>query len=327
MAGERAVMKVAAIALAGLLAASAAWSSIPPPPPDDAPFIAASCGVAPMGSPAPVAATVTPLAIAPTKDAGTLAMRWGVRIATHDRRVADVTALAFSGPYGLIATTGSGDWLTFDLQAGTLAGIKAVGIAPMRGAVGRPTSMADLYGSLSFVAFAGGTGKIARYALSACGTDATAVPWLTTDATPSPFIVQAAYTYLGIAAPDSAHGDAVLLPYDKRDVVPSGTANPFVPVGERLVALANPTHIVPYILALTRPANGDRSATLRLVYRERWGDIWGGPPIPPRMILTFTRSPSAMAAFQAKSGLTTVILAFPTETPGTIDVYRFDGKL
>ena len=254
-----------------------------------------------------------------------MTLQWGIRIATHDPRIGDVTALAFSDRYGLIATTGRGDWLTFDLRGGTLAGIKAVGIAPIRGATGRPTSVVDLYGSLSFITFAGKTGTISRYALATCGPNATGVPWLTTTASPPAVIVQGAYTYLGIVAADARHAATLILPYEKAAVsIPDGR-NPFVPTGEHLVALANPAQIVPYILALTQPAAGPGHATLRLVHVEPWDDVRGGPPVPTKTVLTLDRVPSAMASFQGKSGTITVIFALPTDIPGTIDLYRFDG--
>lgn len=320
--------RIAAAAGVALLGATAAGSSVPPPPPDDTGFVAASCSSTQMGVPDPVAATVTPLTATPLvpKSASPLTMQWGVRVSTTDPRVGDLTALALSGPYGLLATTARGNWLTFDLQGGSLAGLKTVGVAPIRGAAGRPTSMADLYGSLSFVAFADSKGTIARLALSTCGTDAVALPWLTTEGTTAPVIVQGSYTYLGIVAPDPVHGDALLLPYTPKPAAVPVAPNPFVHAGQHLVALSNPARIVPYILALT--AQDDHpGATLRLVYRERWGDVWGGRTIAPRTVLQLTRTPSAMASFRGKDGTTTVLLAFPTDRPGTIDLYRFDGNL
>ena len=270
---------IAAVGLALILAGSAASAQVPPPPPDDASFVAASCSSTEIGVPDPVGATVTPLTDTPAiaKSAGPLALRWGMRVATGDSRVDDLTSLAFSSAYGLLAMTGRGDWLTLDLQGGSLAGIKAVGVAPIRGASGRPTSITDLYGSLSFVAFTNkpGTNKpntIARIALSTCGTNATAVPWLTTDETVSPFVVQAAYTYLGIVAPDAGHGDTLLLPYEKKAIAVPAAKNPFVPSGERLVALNNPARIVPYMLTLTQPSKGP-GAAVRLVYHEAWSDV------------------------------------------------------
>ena len=317
----------AAAGLAPILAGSPAAAHVPPPPPNDASFIA-SCSSTEIGIPDPVGATVTPLTDTPVvaKSAGPLALRWGVRVTTDDPRVDDLTSLAFSNAYGLLATTARGNWLTLDLQGGSLAGVKAVGVAPIRGASGRPTSIADLYGSLSFVAFANKAGMIARIALSTCGTNATAVPWLTTQGTVSPFVIQAAYTYLGIVAPDAAHGDTLLLPYEKKTIALPAAENPFVSAGERLVALNNPTRIVPYVLALTRPSRGP-GATMRLVYHEAWSDVRGSPPIPTRTLLHVTRTPSAMASSLDKTGVTTVILAFPADAPGTIDLYRFDGKL
>ena len=317
-----------AIALAAATACPAA-AHVPPPPPDDKPFVAASCTGTAMGVPDPVAATVARRTDTPAAapDAGSLALRWGMRLSTRDPRVGDLTSLAFSGAYGLLATTRRGDWLTFDLQNGSLADVKAVGVAPIRGAAGLPTSLVDLGGGLSFMAFENAAGSIARLALSTCGTNAIAVPWLTTRGTTSPVVVQAAYTDLGVVASDAAHGDRVLLPYDKQPVtVPQG-ANAFVPAGEHLIALSNPARIVPYVLALTRLPAGRRGATLRLVVRDEWSDVRGGPATAPRTILRLIRTPSAMASFMGSSGVTTVILAFPTATPGTIDLYRFDGTL
>ncbi|WP_375383241.1 hypothetical protein [uncultured Sphingomonas sp.] len=287
-------------------------------------MIAASCGTTTTVQPFDeVPATVTPLAPATLAIEGRLHRRWGLRIATGDARVADVAGMEFSERHGLLAVTRGGQWLSFDLRGGTLAGIHAVGVAATRGAAGAPTSLVTVYGERTFVAFGGAHPVIARYALGACGAASTAVPWITVTGGGELIVVQGAYTYLGIVGRHAGDGGALVLPYARRAVALAGR-NPLGASARTLVAASNPARIVPEIIVAHQAGHGGRT-DVTLVPVDAWGDVQGGPARPQTPLATLPRAPSAMASQYDRRGKTTlVILAYPGPSTGTLDLYAFD---
>lgn len=128
------------------------------------------------------------------KRPGTVTWEWGYHFAFNDPRVGQVTSLAVDNKLGLIATTADHQWLILNFGSiGNLAAVKAMGLAPMRGAPGRPTAIAWLpfWHLVSFP----GQSTVLRYSTDACGTGALGVPvFNTTGLESATIVVEAAYT-------------------------------------------------------------------------------------------------------------------------------------
>ena len=305
--------------------AQVSWGS--PPPPPRASLVrsveAASCGPRQKTTPEQVPvmlAAITPESIGVHDGRlGKLTWQWGVHISSSDQRVAKVTGLLLDADLGLVATTENRDWLALDLEHGTLDGIKTVGVATMRGAPGRPTAPTSLLSSY-LVSFPD-QGVIERFA-SKCGFAAEAVPAL--DVSGRPFVsamTGVALSYVGLAGDDgSAVKTALVLPYERRTVSLGGQDIPSLP-GFRLVALSNPSQIVPFLLALWGSANSGE-ARLQQIHVVAWDDVHGpGEKSDAVDLAMFSRTPAAMAsALAQRTSRIWVFLTFDTPERGGFDI-------
>jgi len=239
--------------------------------------------------------------------------------------VGAITSLALSGQYGLIATTVRGDWLTFDLENGGLERMTAVGVAPMQGAPGRPSSIAAVYRWL-FVAFPDQR-EVARYELATCGMSAKAAALLTiSGATLANVIVDGAYTYMGLvgqSGPDVV--DAFLTPYGPHSVALANSDLPSLR-GYRLRALTNPAQIVPYIIAVWRSDSGARTI-IQQIHAPNWDDVRSEGELPEVVEVARLPQPVASAAsiYDFDTQQTWLFLAVETGRPGVVDLYAFSS--
>ncbi len=318
---------------AALVLTSGARAAPPPPPPPPGPGQVtpqmASCGDAKrMRMPQEVPATVTPISPESlgVRDGrlGKMNWQWSVRVASKDARVGEITSLDLDGDFGLIATTAAGDWLTFDLRNGTLDRITGVGVAPLRGAAGKPVSMAMVYG-LALVSTEG-RGVVDAYALSTCGMDAKAVPMFTvTGPSAPPVLVDGAYTYAGLVRQDAdgLHDD-IAITYGPATVTLRSQSLK-APAGYRLAALSNSAKIIPYLVALWRPDQPGGEALLQRVHVLAWGDVGGpGTPTDSWDLARLKQTPVAVAsAYSDQPAGVYVYLVTDPSIPGAVDIHAF----
>lgn len=307
-------------------------ASPPPPPSPDlvATVDAASCG-SQHDTPAPEAipVKVSPLSPEPIVESvkGTVTWRWGYHLASGDSRVGNITGLTIDEKFGIIAMTANRHWLILDYGTKDgIAAVKAIGLAPMRGAPGRPTSIAfTLHWQL--VSFPD-QNIVQRYSLSTCGTAAVGLPVFTIAGQPPVTVLtEAAADYVALVGQDETGiKNTLMLPREQQTVTIRRHDIPAL-AGYRLVALANGTKIVPYIFALW--ATPGHNAVLQLMYVPLWGDFWGpnaNTQTVPVKVAEFSRTPTGMTAFfNRKTGHTGMVLTFDTG-PGSVDIVSIDIK-
>ncbi|MGD0190962.1 MAG: hypothetical protein ABSD74_09500, partial [Rhizomicrobium sp.] len=311
-------------------AAGIAQAAPPPPPPEtlNEAIATASCGSKRVvTSPAQIpvgAVNLPPQSIG--SSTGSLTWMWGVRISSRDPRVAGITGLEADRTFGLIATTARSDWLTLDIRRSGLAHLNAIGVAVMRGAPGAPAALANI-GNWTFVSFPA-QHVVSQYALSVCGVDANAVPWITTSGSvPASALVEAAYSYVGLAGYDGAEiADALLLPYSPQTVVLNQHDFPGV-TGYRLMALTNPDKIVPNVIAVWRALDG-RQTLVEQIHVSRWDDVRTGNE--PAEVAILARLPLAVTGatsfHDSATGETHLILAADSAQSGSVEFYGFKFK-
>jgi hypothetical protein len=320
---SRDILLATALAAFGVIAGPASGSPPPPPPQDLVTNVEqASCGAQhDAAKPEPIPVAVTRMAPEPIIEStkGTIKWMWGYHMASNDPRIGNVTGLMVDAKYGMIAMTADRNWLILDFETdGDFAAVKAIGLAPMQGAPGRPSAIASII-PWQLVSFPEQR-VVQRYAVSTCGVAARGVPAFTIVGQPSATsMVEAAYSYVGLLG-EGATGikDALRLPYEVQKVSLTEQDIPVLP-GHRLISLTNGARIVPLILALW--AAPGRDAVLQQIYVPAWSDVHGvNDHSTVTEIARFPRTPTGMAAvYDLRSQRTVLFLTFEP-TPGAIDV-------
>lgn len=314
----------AAINACAFVALVQVGSAAPPPPPSEAlvqSVEAASCGSHQKAAPEQFPITLTAIKPESVGVHGSgnvkLAWNWGLHVSSSDVRVANVTGLVMDADLGLVATTAGRDWLTFDMQHGNLDGVKTVGIAPMRGAPGRPTAPTSLM-FWSLVSFPD-QNVVERFA-SKCGLLAEGLPVLSVSGGPPVTAMTSIEEYLGLAGEDNAGvKTSLVLPHETQSVSIGGRELPSLP-GFRLVALSNPSRMVPFLLVLWG-STASTEARLQQVYVPEWGDI-RFPDEKSAVVEAagLSRTPAAMASTLDPSGRISIFLTFNSKDTGGFDI-------
>lgn len=312
------------------LSVSTVAAAPPPPPPEGFPsdYVRQSCDGAKKAKAASV-----PISVQPVDPAsvglqngmfGRLAWKWGFRLSGSDARLGRIVGLDLDGEYGLVAVTAAGDWLTFDIQHGTLGGLKTVGIAPIAGAPGAPSSLANIYGRM-LVSFPK-PGVVADFELSKCGFAARPATVFTAMGEPKvTMVVDGAYTYVGLVGQDADGLKSQLaLPYRPQEVRLSRSDFPDLP-GYRLQALSNSAKIVPYLVAAWRPTSGRPETRFQEVRVTNWDDVHTANEPPHATDLgRFPRPISAITSFYDRQTGTSLILASAElRDAGAVELYAF----
>jgi hypothetical protein len=321
---------LSAVAAAALFVSSAVSGAPPPPPP--AAFQQAlqqSCQGRSVPTPVPtVPVTVTPLKPQAIVDAGKLRWRWGVRIASKDPRLSSIVGLELDDRYGLLAVTNDGNWISFDLQHGSLDAVKSVGIMPMVGAPGRPEALTTSFRSM--LASFPDQHVVSLFGTDQCGAGASAVPLISVAGQPQvKAMTVAAYTYVGLAgqAKSGAVKNALLLPYQVQTVQLDRADLPGM-AGYRLQALSNPSKIVPFIFTVWRRDGGTGETVIQQVHVAPWDDVSPPGPVPAPIELARLRRPiRALASFYDRSTRESwLFMAEEGGEPGGVVLYAFTSQ-
>jgi hypothetical protein len=318
MTGACAARALIGASIVLLVLAEASSAPAPPSPPRS--IEAVACAARREAVPVTVS-TIEPESVG-VRDGrlGLLTWKWGMHIASSDRRVAKITGLLRDRDFGFVATTENRNWLILDLQNGALDNIKTVGVAPMRGAPGRPAAPVAFLGAY-LVAFPD-QGLIERFE-SKCIFEAEASPAMTISSGasvsamthPSPF-------HIGLAG-DEGNAFKTILTVPLEQTVSLDRQDFSAPLGFRLAALSTPSELVPYVLVLWRSANSDE-ARLQQIHVITWDNVRLSGENETVDIAAFSRAPTAMAsAVDPVSSRTWVILVFNTPERGGFDIAEF----
>jgi hypothetical protein len=289
---------------------------------------AASCDAqSALAKPEPIPVQVSPMTPERivAKRPGTATWRWGYHFASNDPRVGQVTGLTVDAKLGLIATTADHNWLVLDFGShDDLAAVKAIRLAPMRGASGRPAAITGVV-DWQLVSFSN-QNVVLRYSTATCGTGALGVPVFNTKGMPSATtVVQAADSYIVLAGEvgKGIKNSDLLLPYDLQNDVTLTLGDIPALHGYRLLALANAARIVPDIFALW--AAPGRDTVLQEIFLPAWGDVHISDDRPEaNEIARLPRTPTGMTAVYQWSDQHTVLLLTFDAGPNAVDVAAID---
>ena len=259
---------------------------------------------------------------------GRLTYVGGAKLSADDPRFADIVGLQLDANLGLVAATGTGNWIIFDATGPGLLDFKSVKIAPMRGLIGAPTAMVRV--GQSFIVASKDGHFLDRFELNRCGLSAHAVALGGFQAADHIVgMAPAADTNVLYAGVDSTGSRRDLVAGNIQSGMKLGDPQFPALAGYELVDVAGPEVSVPYdMVGLWRRAGGQRTR-VQSFSMPVWSDILTAKNVPASLVLADIPLPlRAVTGFydaqskvvrlyfvtQAKPGEPTYLLAFLTRS-------------